>query len=91
MYKIYPASIDTDLFGPQFKDTVSYMKSHNIPFSLKNVPVNGNDLMDLGLKGKEIGDAFVMVLNAIYEGSLKNEREPILDYLKKSFVTGLKL
>jgi len=82
MYKIYPQSLNTDLFGPKFKDTVEYMKAKNIPFSLKEVPVNGNDLMSLGFQGKEIGNAFVNVLNKIYSEELPNNREDILNYVK---------
>lgn len=82
MYKIYPKSIETNIFGQEFTNAVEYMKSHNIPFSLKDVPVNGNDLMQFGLQGKQIGDTFVDVLNKIYKEELPNEREAILNYVK---------
>lgn len=82
MYKVSPKSIDTNIFGDDFKNTVEYMKTHNIPFSLKDVPVNGNDLMQLGLQGKQIGDAFVDILNKIYKEELPNEREAILKYVQ---------
>jgi tRNA nucleotidyltransferase (CCA-adding enzyme) len=58
------------------------MKAHNIPFSLKDVPVSGNDLMEFGLQGKQIGDTFVEILNKIYSEELPNEREAILNYVK---------
>lgn len=82
MYKIYPNIINTELFGGNIKRLASDMKSNNIPFSLKEVPVNGNDLMELGYKGKEIGDTFVNILNKIYRKELRNDRESILNYLK---------
>jgi tRNA nucleotidyltransferase/poly(A) polymerase/2'-5' RNA ligase len=82
MYKTYPNSIETNIFGQELKNTVEYMRSHNIPFSLKDVPVNGNDLMQFGLQGKQIGDTFVDILNKIYKEELPNEREAILNYVK---------
>ena len=82
MFKASPKSVDTGIFGEEFTNTVEYMKTHNIPFSLKDVPVNGNDLMQLGLQGKQIGDAFVDILNKIYKEELPNERKPILSYVQ---------
>lgn len=82
MYKIYPKSIDTAVFGGEFKNVVQYMRSKNIPFSLKEVPVNGNDIMELGYTGKGIGEVLVNVLNKIYKEELPNEREAILNYIK---------
>lgn len=81
MYKVYPKAIDSKLMGQEFLNAVQYMRSKNIPFSLKEVPVNGNDLMQLGLQGKQIGDAFVDILNKIYKEELPNDREAILNYL----------
>lgn len=82
MYKLYPKSIETIIFGDKLKNTVDYMRSHNIPFSLKDVPVNGNDLMNFGFQGKQIGDTFVEILNKIYKEELPNDREAILNYVQ---------
>jgi len=82
MFKIYPKSIDTNIFGGEFSNVVSYMRSRNIPFSLKEVPVSGNDLMEMGYQGKEIGNMFVDILSKIYKEELPNEREAILGYVK---------
>lgn len=82
MYKNDPESINTKIFGENFTNTVNYMKTNNIPLSLKEVPVNGNDLMELGFQGKQIGELFVNVLSKIYKEELPNERGAILNYLK---------
>lgn len=82
MYKTYPESINTKLLGVELSNMVEYMKTNKIPFSLKEVPVNGNDLMELGFQGKEIGVAFVDILGKIYKEELPNEREAILNYIK---------
>lgn len=82
MFKLFPKSVDTNIFDDNFKNTVKYMSSHNIPFSLKDVPVNGNDLIEFGLQGKQIGDTFVNILNKIYSSELLNQREDILKYIQ---------
>jgi tRNA nucleotidyltransferase/poly(A) polymerase len=82
MYKVYPKSIETTMLGDEFTKMVNYMKQNNIPFSLKDVPVNGNDLMKFGFQGKAIGDAFVNILNKIYAEELPNNREDILSYVQ---------
>ena len=51
-------------------------------FSLKSLAVNGNDLLALGYKGKEIGDALETLLEAVTENRAPNEKEALLLYLK---------
>ena len=48
-------------------------------FSLKQLAVNGNDMMALGLRGAEIGQMLEALLNAVMEGELPNERQALLD------------
>lgn len=84
MYKSYPESINTKIFGEEFTNTVNYMKTNNIPLSLKEVPVNGNDLMELGYSGKQIGEVFVNLLKQIYSEKLPNDREAILNSLRSN-------
>lgn len=48
-------------------------------FSLKNLAVNGNDLISLGIpRGKDVGDALNRLLNAVINEELPNEREALL-------------
>lgn len=53
------------------------------PIGLKELKVNGNDLMKLGLKGDEIGNTLKKILYLIYSDKLVNEREDILNFLNK--------
>ena len=50
-------------------------------FSLKNLEINGNDLIRAGLSGKEIGTALDFVLNKVIDGEIQNEREVLLKCL----------
>ena len=52
-------------------------------FTLKDLAVNGRDLTALGLKGKAVGDALQMLLEAVMDGKTENDKDILLDYLNK--------
>ena len=47
-------------------------------FSLRQLAVNGNDLLTLGLSGKRVGKTLDDLLNGVIEGELSNDRETLL-------------
>ncbi|MDR1565283.1 MAG: HD domain-containing protein [Oscillospiraceae bacterium] len=51
-------------------------------FSLKQLAVNGNDLIQLGLKGTEIGEALNQLLELVIEGAVENDRDVLLELVK---------
>ena len=56
-------------------------------FSLKYLKVNGSDLMGCGMsKGKIIGDTLNLLLNNVIEGSLENNKDILLSYVKKNII-----
>ena len=48
-------------------------------FWIKDLAVNGNDLMSLGLKGRAIGQTLQNLLNLVIEEQIPNEREALLN------------
>lgn len=52
-------------------------------FSLKHLAVNGNDLIALGFKGKDIGKCLNLLLEAVIDGKVENEKEVLLKHLDK--------
>lgn len=52
-------------------------------FSLKNLAVNGTDMMALGLAGRDIGRALNACLTAVMEEKLPNERAALLEYAEQ--------
>lgn len=56
------------------------------PFEVKDLAVNGNDIMASGYKGREIGIVLNSILEKVIDGELKNDRESII-----SFLDGFKL
>jgi len=55
-------------------------------FTLKDLALNGRDLLARGLRGPAVGEALQKLLDAVMDGAVPNEREDLLAYLD-TFVT----
>ena len=53
------------------------------PYSVKDLKINGFDLINLGFKGKEIGDILSTVLEMVIDGKIENEKDILLKYAKE--------
>lgn len=47
-------------------------------FKLKDLSIDGHDIMSLGLKGTQIGAALKYLLEMVIEGTLKNEKDALV-------------
>lgn len=52
-------------------------------FSLKDLSIKGQDVMALGFRGKEVGNALQACLDAVLDEQIHNERDELLAFLKK--------
>ena len=52
-------------------------------FSVKDLKINGNDLIALGFKGKEIGEKLNLCLDAVIEGKVENEYKKLTNFVKE--------
>ena len=55
----------------------------SLPLSPQELVIGGRELMSLGLKGPQIGQAQQDILRAIHSGEIKNEPEDIEDFLQR--------
>ncbi len=53
-------------------------------YSLQTLAVDGQDLLDLGLRGKAVGDALNAALEQVIDGKLANDKETLLHHLTSS-------
>ena len=53
-------------------------------FSLKQLAVNGQDMMALGLQGPAIGKMLQALLDAVMDGAVENERTALLERARSS-------
>ena len=61
----------------QAEDLLNTLLAKRQCFSLKDLAVKGGDLMALGLRGSEVGDALQYLLNAVLDGT-PNDKETLL-------------
>ena len=54
-------------------------------FSLKQLSVNGRDMMALGLRGKAIGDTLQALLEAVMDDRVENEKSALLALAKQLY------
>lgn len=52
-------------------------------FSLKQLAVRGTDLLALGLSGPAVGEALDGLLSRVVDGELPNEREALLEHVRR--------
>jgi tRNA nucleotidyltransferase (CCA-adding enzyme) len=57
--------------------------AENACLSVKDLAVNGHDLMALGFQGREIGEMLDGLLAQVLEETLPNQREDLLTAAKK--------
>lgn len=67
----------------QVNETVKSIISENECFSLSDLAVNGNDIIELGYKGKAIGDTLRYLLDKVIDGDFLNEKEILINEAKK--------
>lgn len=66
----------------QLEKQLAVMQQEEHRFSLKDLEINGNDLLHLGLRGREVGIALQYCFQAVCDGKLPNERIQLLDEIK---------
>ncbi len=68
----------------QAKSTAENILKEKECFSLKNLEVNGNDIVKMGYKGADIGKALDFLLNAVIEEKCLNTHDELIIYLKEN-------
>ncbi len=71
----------------EIEDSARKIIAEKACFSLKDMVLKGNDLIDLGVsQGPEIGRILELLLDKVISGEIKNDRQELITYLKKSGV-----
>lgn len=72
-----------DEFYKETLDLINEIITENECFSVKDLKINGNDLIALGYAGKEIGEKLERCLDAVIDGKVENDKEKLIDFIKK--------
>lgn len=71
------------VFGGRRKSAVKAVLKSGDCFSVRHLAVNGDDLLDLGVRGREIGEALERLLDYVIERPEENRRETLLKLAKE--------
>jgi hypothetical protein len=68
-----------------FRLKIRQVLDENIPFSVKDLDIDGYDLMKIGAKGKQIGDILNELLELVSEDASKNNKNQLMLYAKEIY------
>lgn len=68
-------------FSKPITKTLKYMYIGEVPKSLKELAVNGNDFIRWGFKGPQLGNAYKKAITAIVKREIENDAKEIEDYV----------
>ena len=68
---------------PRIRALLAQLEQEEGRLTLKSLAVNGNDLMELGYQGRQIGQMLNALLEQVLEGTLPNEKTALIQAAKK--------
>ena len=66
----------------EIRALLAEIEAENACLSLKDLAVNGNDLIKLGITGRKIGETLNFLLEQVMDEQLPNDRQTLLDQIK---------
>lgn len=75
-------SKDVTIQLAKHKDRYLKIKLNNEPLYIKDLAINGDDLVEIGLSGKQIGETLTKCLEHVYERPEDNKKDILLDFIK---------
>ena len=72
---------ENELFNQLISEGRSIIENNECR-SLRDLAAKGNDLMEIGLNGKDVGNALSELLKLVLEGKLDNIRDDLINYAK---------
>lgn len=80
-YRTSPAVIKSNLLPNKLVKAANELSSGKYPLGLSQLQINGEDLMKLGFKGKEIGEKLSQGLIGVYQDKVKNKKEDLINFI----------
>ena len=68
---------------PRVRELLSQLEQEEGRLTLRSLAVNGNDLMELGYQGRQIGQKLNALLEQVLDGTLPNEKTALLGAAEK--------
>jgi len=84
MHSYSPDSLISKILPMDLQKAATELYSGKYPKKINELTINGNDLIELGFHGKEIGNKLESLLTNIYADNINNNREELLNLLGKN-------
>ena len=65
-------------------EIIEKIEAESLSFSLKDLAINGHDLISLGYEGREIGKTLNFLLEAVLNGEVNNDKQALIAHLKNT-------
>lgn len=72
-----------DSFYPEFKN--DYSQFTNQPLTLRDLEINGNDLKNIGINNKDIGDVLSVIFDKVLQDPTINKKDVLIEIAKDYF------
>lgn len=69
-------------YGEQERQILSDAISSGLPYRISELAIGGEELLALGIRGKDVGDTLHSLLHAVMRGECENARDALLLYLR---------
>ena len=80
---IYSTKYNIDL--KYVLDIVDNFKNNNEPIFVKDLEINGNDLITIGFKEKQIGDCLISLLDEVHKDKSFNNKNKLIKLAKEKY------
>lgn len=70
-------------FSEKERENLTLAIDGGTPYTVSGLMVRGGDLSAIGIKGEGIGQTLTRLLYAVIEGKVENEKEALLEFLRK--------
>lgn len=85
MNKISPQSLNSNIIPDGLKNTINEIRNGDkYPLVVKDIKINGNQIMALGFNGSEIGRIQKLLLTKIMYDEVNNNYEDIVKYIEEN-------
>lgn len=68
----------------QIDEIIKKLEKENLTFTLKDLAVDGIDMIEIGLSGKDIRDSLKFLLESVLNEKVKNDKNELINYLRKN-------
>jgi len=83
MFTTAPQTLESQVIPEIIRNAGQELLQGKYPKTVNELAVNGNDLMNAGLRGKAIGDMQKAMLIRIYADNIRNNKEELLSLVKE--------